>query len=78
MDKVIKLSEDGGLGDEERPNLEVTQRAMKATTKKMAETGVKKGMRSSELQSQTGQCLIILYTFGPEGSWIKGLVAEKP
>jgi hypothetical protein len=23
------------------------------------------------------QCLLILYTFGPEGTWIKGLISER-
>jgi hypothetical protein len=43
----------------------------------MAAAGVKHGMQTGEMHVPQNRCLALLYMFGPEGTWIKGLVAEK-
>jgi hypothetical protein len=51
---------------------------MRAITDKMAAAGVKHGMPAGQMHMPQNRCLALFYTFGPEGEWIKGLVAEKP
>jgi hypothetical protein len=58
--------------------LEATSRATRAITDKMTAAGLKHGMRAGDMHVPQNQCLALFYTFGPEGEWIKGLVAEKP
>ena len=76
--RVLALQKEAGLGDREVPSPEATSRATHAMLDKMAAAGVKHGMRAAELNTPQSQCLVLLYTVGPEGEWIKGLVAEKP
>lgn len=78
LNRVLSLQKEAGLGDQEKPNLETTSRALQAMFKRMAEAGVKHGMKPSELELDANKCLVVLHTFGPDGTWIKGLVAEKP
>ena len=35
------------------------------------------GMQTGEMQVPQNRCLALLYAFGPEGTWIKGSVAEN-
>ena len=75
--KLRELEKKVGLGEDEKPNLDETRRATQAAIMKMAEAGLKHGMRSSELRIKNNQCLLMLYTFGPEGTWIKGLISGR-
>jgi hypothetical protein len=78
LDRARALQKEAGLGDREVPSLEATSRATRAITDKMTAAGLKHGMRAGDMHVPQNQCLALFYTFGPEGEWIKGLVAEKP
>ena len=77
FDTGRKLEQQAGFGDDERPNMEVRERAFNAFTKRMAEAAVRKNVNVNHIDANTA-CLVLLYTFGPNGTWIKGLVEEKP
>jgi hypothetical protein len=59
------------------PSLEAPSRPTHAMLAKMAAAGAKH-TAGRGIDTPQGQCVVLLYTFGPEGDWIKGLVAEKP
>lgn len=77
-ERALALQKEAGLGGQSVPDLEAASRATRAIIDKMAAAGVKHGMQTGEMHVPQNRCLALLYTFGPEGTWIKGLVAEKP
>ena len=78
LERAHALQKEAGLGDRSVPDLEAAGRATRVIIDKMAEAGAKHGMQAGEMHVPQNRCLALLYTFGPEGTWIKGLVAEKP
>ena len=45
--------------------------------KRMSDTGIKRGMQTYQVEQPANFCLLVLWTFGPNGTFIKGLVEEK-
>lgn len=70
LDKKANLPGDFKLG------MERTKRVSDAVQAHMAATGVKRGMGHLTSLKGNNLCLLILYTFGPNGTWIKGLLKE--
>jgi hypothetical protein len=69
-----KLEKESGLSDNETAGMEAADRAEQAFTRKLAEAAAQRGWQGIRADQK---CVLILYTFGPNGSWIKGLVSEK-
>lgn len=77
MDKLEELDRAAGIGPDETPSVDVTRRVTKAAMQRMAEAALKHDISPAEMEQTYAQCALFLYTFGPEGTWIRGLVSER-
>jgi len=77
-DVLDDLRKKANIPGEFRLGMERTKRVSDAVQGHMAAAGVKRGMSGdTNLKQANNLCLLILYTFGPNGTWIKGLVKES-
>lgn len=76
-DKLAELDRAAGIGGNERPTVDVTRRVTKAAMERMADAALKHDMSRAEMEQKYGQCALLLYTYGPNGTWIRGLISER-
>jgi hypothetical protein len=74
---VIEVQKEAGQNGKERPTM-AAQRQFDKAFRDQVDFAAKRNNLYLRSLSGDDYCLALLYAFGPDGTWIKGLVEETP